>query len=65
MARAKPVVTPTNAPTPVKVDEVSATSDEAADKGYLGFSPDKTPRENYTLAGVLAGKPTPENTRGK
>lgn len=37
--------------------------DEPADKGYLGESPDKTPREHYTLAGVTAGKPTPENQR--
>ncbi len=44
--------------------EVQATFDEAAEKGYFGESPDKTPRENYTLAGVNADKPTPETDRG-
>lgn len=34
------------------------------DKGYFGHQVDKTPNENYTVAGVLAGKPTPE-TDGK
>jgi hypothetical protein len=34
--------------------------DQAEDKGYFGESPDKTPRENYSVSGVLAGKPTPE-----
>lgn len=43
--------------------EVQATFDEAAEKGYFGTSPDDTPRENYTLQGVGAGKPTPETTR--
>lgn len=37
-------------------------TDEAEDKGFYGTSPDKTPRENYTVEGVIAGKPTPENT---
>ena len=45
--------------------EVQAKVDEAAEKGYFGTSPDETPRENYTLAGVAAGKPTPETTRHK
>ncbi len=43
--------------------EVQATFDEAAEQGYFGESPDKTPPENYTLRGVGAGKPTPETTR--
>ncbi len=30
------------------------------DKGYRGVQADETPNENYTVAGVLAGKPTPE-----
>ncbi len=42
---------------------MQAAFDEAADKGYFGESPDDTPRENYTLKGVAAGKPTPETTR--
>jgi hypothetical protein len=30
------------------------------DQGFRGFKSDPTPRENYTLAGVNAGLPTPE-----
>lgn len=45
--------------------EVQAKFDEAEAKGYFGNSPDSTPNENYTLAGVNAGKPTPETERGK
>lgn len=45
--------------------EVQAKFDEANEKGYFGHTPDETPNENYTLAGVTSGKPTPENQRGK
>ena len=45
--------------------EVQAKFDEAEAKGYFGHTPDDTPNENYTLAGVIAGKPTPETERGK
>jgi hypothetical protein len=45
--------------------EVQAKFDEANEKGYFGTSPDKTPPENYTLAGVTSGKPTPETERTK
>lgn len=45
--------------------EVQAKFDEANEKGYFGEVPDKTPNENYTLAGVTSGKPTPETERGK
>lgn len=45
--------------------EVAKPFQEAAEKGYFGSVPDDTPPENYTLAGVVAGKPTPENQRGK
>jgi hypothetical protein len=45
--------------------EVQAKFDEAADKGFFGHTPDSTPNENYTLAGVTSGKPTPETERGK
>lgn len=37
-------------------------TDEAEAKGYYGKTPDETPREHYTVEGVLAGKPTPEST---
>lgn len=43
--------------------EVQAKFDDANEKGYFGSLPDDTPFENYTLAGVVAGKPTPENSK--
>jgi hypothetical protein len=46
-------------------DEVQAKFDEANEKGYWGSVPDETPNENYTVAGVGAGLPTPETERGK
>lgn len=30
------------------------------EQGYHGTVPDPTPNENYSVAGVTAGKPTPE-----
>jgi len=30
------------------------------DQGFSGVETDPTPNENYTVAGVVAGKPTPE-----
>jgi hypothetical protein len=42
-------------------DEVQASFDEAAEKGYFGETPDPTPRENYTASGVGQGLPTPES----
>lgn len=33
---------------------------EASEKGYYGPNTDTTPDEHYTVAGVTAGKPTPE-----
>ena len=44
--------------------EVQKAFDEAEDKGYIGVPVDPTPKENYTVAGVLAGKPTPETDAG-
>jgi hypothetical protein len=46
-------------------DELQETVDEAEDKGYLGIKADPTPDHHYTVAGVLAGKPTPETTKGE
>lgn len=40
--------------------EIQKKVDEAEEKGYFGVSPDPTPRSHYTVAGVLAGLPTPE-----
>ena len=45
--------------------EVQAKFDAAEEKGYFGHTPDETPNENYTLAGVTSGKPTPETQRVK
>jgi hypothetical protein len=45
--------------------EVQAKFDEANKKGYFGSTPDETPNENYTLAGVTSGKSTPETDRSK
>lgn len=36
--------------------------DAEHDKGYAGHTVDETPREHYSVKGVLAGKPTPEFT---
>jgi hypothetical protein len=33
----------------VGADQVQSFFDEAAEKGYFGYSPDETPRENYSL----------------
>jgi hypothetical protein len=52
-----------NAADDLGADRVQAAFDEANDKGFFGESPDKTPRENYTLKGVTSGKPTPETDR--
>lgn len=41
-------------------DQVDAAVAEENDKGFRGVEADETPTENYTVEGVLAGKPTPE-----
>ncbi|MFD6363172.1 hypothetical protein ACFWFX_25475 [Streptomyces roseolus] len=40
--------------------EVQEAVDRAEDKGYIGVPVDPTPKDHYTVAGVVAGKPTPE-----
>lgn len=40
--------------------DVQAKVDAATAQGFEGEAVDDTPRENYTVAGVTAGKPTPE-----
>lgn len=37
-----------------------ALMDEDVEQGFHGESPDPTPNENYTVAGVTSGAPTPE-----
>lgn len=59
MAERKPA-----APKDAAQQEVQQVVDEAEDKGYIGVPVDPTPKENYTVAGVLAGKPTPETDSG-
>lgn len=50
----------TSAPKDGAQAEVQKAVDTAEDKGFIGVPVDPTPKENYTVAGVLAGKPTPE-----
>lgn len=40
--------------------EVQATVDEETEQGFRGTKVDQTPNENYTVAGVTSGAPTPE-----
>ena len=40
--------------------EVQAKVDEENEVGYRGTAVDPTPRDNYTLQGVVSGAPTPE-----
>lgn len=42
------------------VAEVQKTVDAAGEQGFYGKTADPTPRENYTVAGVTSGAPTPE-----
>lgn len=41
-------------------EEIQAAFDAANKQGFFGVEVDATPNENYTVAGVVAGKPTPE-----
>jgi hypothetical protein len=40
--------------------EVQEKVDEETEQGFRGVKVDPTPNENYTLAGVASGAPTPE-----
>ena len=40
--------------------EVQAKVDAENEQGFRGVRVDPTPLENYTLQGVVSGKPTPE-----
>lgn len=40
--------------------EVQERMDAEQEQGYRGDAVDPTPNENYTVAGVTSGKPTPE-----
>lgn len=41
--------------------EVQKKMDVEQEQGFRGTVPDPTPNANYTVAGVTAGAPTPEN----
>lgn len=41
-------------------EEVQKAVDAAEDKGYVGVPVDPTDKHAYTVAGVIAGEPTPE-----
>lgn len=41
-------------------DEVQKKVDIETEQGFRGDKVDPTPDSHYTVAGVLAGKPTPE-----
>lgn len=49
----------TEAKSEAKATPKRVESDES-EQGFRGEQADATPNENYTVAGVLAGKPTPE-----
>lgn len=40
--------------------EVQSRVDKESEQGFRGVEVDQTPNEHYSVAGVLAGKPTPE-----
>jgi hypothetical protein len=50
-----------SAPEDAAATEAQRVVDTVEDRGFLGVEVDSTPNENYTVAGVLAGKPTPES----
>jgi hypothetical protein len=47
-------------PNAAGADQVQAAVDAETAAGYHGVVPDPTPNSHYTVAGVTAGKPTPE-----
>lgn len=40
--------------------QVQKQVDQETEQGYRGVETDPTPNENYTVAGVTSGAPTPE-----
>lgn len=44
-----------------KTTETKKKTPTPEDRGYEGAQADETPNENYTVAGVVAGKPVPES----
>lgn len=62
MADSKSTSRQSKQPTPDDgvAQEMQKIVDEAEDKGFYGVEVDPTPNEHYTVAGVTAGKATPE-----
>lgn len=56
MATKRTTKTTTTEDEAIELPELEA----ANERGYIGQKVDPTPNENYTVAGVTAGKPTPE-----
>lgn len=50
----------TKAPKASLVQKLQSTADKETAQGFRGIEVDPTPNEHYTVAGVTAGKPTPE-----
>lgn len=50
----------TSHPADAGQDEVQANVDQEEEQGFRGVKVDPTPDSHYSVAGVLAGKPTPE-----
>jgi hypothetical protein len=46
--------------TDASAKKVQDAVDKETEQGFRGVEVDPTPNENYTAAGVTAGKPTPE-----
>ncbi|HEX4811689.1 MAG TPA: hypothetical protein VFV66_02910 [Nonomuraea sp.] len=46
--------------TDAAAEQVQDAVDVETSQGYRGEEVDPTPNENYTVAGVTSGKPTPE-----
>ncbi|MFD5675611.1 hypothetical protein [Streptomyces sp. NPDC127040] len=62
----KPAEGPQHSPAPAgdkAVAVVQEAVDKATEQGFYGVEADPTPNEHYTVAGVLAGKPTPETDK--
>ncbi len=49
-----------NATTDSVETQVQQMVDEQTEQGFIGIKSDPTPNENYTIAGVTKGLPTPE-----
>lgn len=41
-------------------DQIQKVVDRESEQGFRGIEVDPTPNENYTVAGVTSGAPTPE-----